>query len=165
MGITQIAVMPLQVLVDFFAPQSPQIRSGATKNIAAYAGIYWARSQLGAKNPGANNTHNVSTAGAPSSTPRRARVCERPWASSTKASTKTSPAVAVTRIVRAGFAVQTLAQDTAHSGPTASPLQPPSHSVRLRRTLETSDNAQLAGRMVISGRMRDVCDELNRLSA
>ena len=143
MGITQIAVMPLQALVDFFAPR----HVGATKDVAAHAGIFWARGQLSAEN---REPTPARIAALPAPGARKPRVCERPWASSTPS--------AVTRVTRAGFAVQTAARTE------VAPLSATDLSVRLRRAPEASFSSQLAGRMVISGRMRDVCAALERLA-
>jgi hypothetical protein len=43
--------------------------------------------------------------------------------------------------------------------------QPPARPLRVVRVLEPSAPRQVAGRMVISGRLADVCAELDRLAA
>jgi hypothetical protein len=129
MGITQgfahIAVMPLQVLVNFFAPRS----SVADKNTSARTDIFWARDRF---NP-------TDQAAVRRSTPNRS--------------------AAVTRTARTGFSLPAPIQ-AGLSGQRGRLTHPP---VRLRRAVEASASTQLAGRMFISGRMRDVCEELNRL--
>ncbi len=53
--------------------------------------------------------------------------------------------------------------------PTASPVialpAPPTRPLRVLRVIEGGEARQCAGRMVISGRMADVCAELDRLAA
>jgi hypothetical protein len=45
------------------------------------------------------------------------------------------------------------------------PVQAPAKPLRVVRVLEPSVPRQVAGRMVISGRLADVCAELDRLAA
>lgn len=61
--------------------------------------------------------------------------------------------------VLAGFGIWT------KPSPTAKPLPAPSNVYPLRVIRVKEVNPQLAGRMVISGRMADVCAELDRLAA
>jgi hypothetical protein len=126
-GFAHIAVMPLQVLVNFFAPRS----CAASKNTAARTDIFWARDRF-----------NPADRAAPSRpTPSRSAT--------------------VTRITRTGFSLPAPIQ----AGLSSQRARPTHTPVRLRRAIEASASSQLAGRMFISGRMRDVCEELNRLSA
>ena len=61
--------------------------------------------------------------------------------------------------VLAGFGIWTT------PSPAAKPKPTPSNVYPLRVIRVKDENPQLAGRMVISGRMADVCAELDRLAA
>jgi hypothetical protein len=128
MKMTQLAVMPLQALVNFFAPPQPaNCTPNATKNIAARADIYWAKRQLGhiKQNLSATpNTHAMPAQGGLTQAAKH-RVTQ------------------VSRTRATGLVIQ------------ASAAAPPQF-IRMRRAGD--------GRMVISGRMRDVCAELNRMA-
>ena len=65
--------------------------------------------------------------------------------------------------VLAGFGIWTTPSPT--STHTAKSVIAASNVYPLRVSREKNSNPQLAGRMVISGRMADVCAELDRLAA
>ena len=66
--------------------------------------------------------------------------------------------------VLAGFGIWTKPSPAVNPGLTQSPLA--TSNVYPLRVIRVKDgNPQLAGRMVISGRMADVCAELDRLAA
>jgi hypothetical protein len=65
--------------------------------------------------------------------------------------------------VLAGFGIWTTPSPAAQPQPASSnvyPLHPPLRVIRVK-----DGSPQMAGRMVISGRMADVCAELDRLAA
>jgi hypothetical protein len=71
-----------------------------------------------------------------------------------------SPAVPPARVVASG---QRACSTRPH--PSTSCRERPRRPLRVLRVVETSRAATGAGRMVISGRMADVCAELDRLAA
>jgi hypothetical protein len=130
MGIAQMAVMPLQALVDFFAP-NPHSHTGQTKPTEANS-VYWARERLAQRNA---NQAALSAA---------ARPVQR-------GASRMAP-----RLSRTGFAV----------GAGTSEASCSSSAVRMRRSSDATQTPgnPLAGRMVIAGRMRDVCAALDGMA-
>jgi hypothetical protein len=134
MGIAQMAVMPLQVLVDFFAPQGQAHQAQPKLNPGPASSVYWARERL-AQPASLAVTRPIT------------RPISKPIARPSS------------RVSRTGFAVGT----SAGQNPQCSRSEQP---VRMRRSGDAQgDRGQhLAGRMVIAGRMRDVCAALNGLA-